>query len=311
MLMAKHLSENYPNYRHLAMDIRDSVAMEGVFSTFSSDGEAGIVAVIHTAAQPSHDWAAKEPLVDWDINASATMRLLELTKLYCPRAAFIFTSTNKVYGDNPNKMPYYEGEKRYNINPQILYYQKYVTHGFDENMSIDQTKHSLFGASKLAADIMVQEYGRYHGMNTVSFRCGCITGPDHAGAPLHGFLSYLALSAKNGIPYVIYGYKGKQVRDNIHANDLASAFYEYFQKPMPGAVYNIGGGMESNVSILEAIDKIEAITGKKVDYSILPQHRSGDHMWYISDNGKFKRDYPRWELTYSIDGILKELLSEK
>jgi len=288
-----------PRFQHHAIDIRDQSAIDKLFKQYGKQ----IAGIIHTAAQPSHDWAAKEPLTDFTINANGTLNLLEATRLHCPKAVFIFTSTNKVYGDTPNQLPLMEQEFRWEIDPTHPYAK-----GIDETMSIDQTKHSLFGASKVAADVLVQEYGRYFHINTASFRGGCLTGPAHSGAELHGFLAYLVKCAITGKPYTIYGYKGKQVRDNIHSVDLINAFWAYFQAPRSGEVYNIGGARNANVSMLEAIHKIKAIGGHEVNYSLSPENRIGDHIWYISNVDKFKKHYPQWDFTYSLDQTLLEII---
>ncbi len=294
------LEEGLQGYQHFSLDIRDYTKIEKIFSEYSSD----IAAVIHTAAQPSHDWAAKEPITDFTINANGTLNLLELTRQYSPDAVFIFTSTNKVYGDKPNYLPLIELDKRYEIDST----HHFAKEGIDETMSIDQTKHSLFGASKVAADVLVQEYGRYFGMKTGTFRGGCLTGPAHSGAELHGFLAYLILCAVNNKPYTIFGYKGKQVRDNIHSKDLISAFWEFFKAPKAGEVYNMGGSRQSNISMLEAIEQIEVIGGHKLNYTISQQNRIGDHIWYISDVTKFKTHYPAWNYEYDSRKILEEMI---
>lgn len=295
----KRLQELYPNFLHYDVDIRDISKLERVFSEYGAD----IKLIIHTAAQPSHDWAAKEPITDFTVNANGTLHMLEMTKKYCEHAAFIFTSTNKVYGDSPNYLPLIEQEKRWEIDSSHQYY----THGIDEYMSIDHTKHSLFGASKVAADVLVQEYGKYFGMNTVVFRGGCLTGPNHSGTQLHGFLSYLMKCAITGDRYTIFGYKGKQVRDNIHAYDLVHMFWHYYLKPRSGEVYNAGGGRFSNCSMQEAIELCEKITDKKMNYTYAQDNRIGDHIWWISDVRKFKNHYPNWDWTYNIEDILKEI----
>ena len=300
--MENKLKNTLTNFSSHNIDIRDMNQLDTLFSQYSTD----IKVIIHTAAQPSHDWAAKEPLTDYSINATGTLNLLELTRKYCPKAAFIFTSTNKVYGDTPNRLPLVELEHRWEIREDHPFY----THGIDESMSVDQSKHSLFGASKLAADVFVQEYGKYFGMKTVAFRGGCLTGPSHQGAELHGFLSYLVKCAMAGKHYTIFGYKGKQVRDNIHSSDLIKAFWHYYQNPTIGEVYNIGGSRNSNISILEAFMKIEEFSGKKVSYSVSDDARSGDHIWYISDIRKFRSHFPDFEYDYDIDRILKEMLRE-
>ena len=292
------LEKEIPGYRHRSIDIRDAAAVNALFAEFGSS----ISVVVHTAAQPSHDWAAKEPQTDFGVNAIGTLNLLEATRLYAPEAVFIFTSTNKVYGDTPNRLPLIELETRWEIDPSHHYQV-----GIDESMSIDQTKHSLFGASKVAADILVQEYGRYFGIKTASFRGGCLTGPAHAGAELHGFLSYLMKCTVSGKPYRVFGYKGKQVRDNIHSHDLVEAFWHFFQKPRVAEVYNIGGSRHSNCSILEAIAISEELSGRELDWSYLEDNRIGDHIWWISDVRKFQSHYPDWKYRYDLRGILKEI----
>lgn len=292
------LEHAYPKqYTHVAADIRDREAMEQLFRTQKFD------LIIHTAAQPSHDWAAREPLTDFTVNALGTMILLEMTRLHCPRAVFIFTSTNKVYGDRPNQLPLLELEKRWELptgHPLFV--------GIDETMSIDDSLHSVFGASKVAADVMVQEYGRYFGMNTGVFRGGCLTGPAHSGAELHGFLAYLLKCIANGTPYTIFGYKGKQVRDNIHAADVIAAFAAFAEKPRPGEVYNIGGTRVSNISMLEAVEKFERLLGKKAKITLSDSARIGDHVWYISSMQKFQQHYPTWSHQYDCDAILEEMV---
>lgn len=283
-------------YEHHAIDIRDEKAVEKIFQTHAFD------IVIHTAAQPSHDWAAKEPMTDFSVNAVGTLVMLEAARAYAPQATFIFTSTNKVYGDAPNYLPLVETPTRFEVDDSHLYHK-----GIDENMSLDQTLHSVFGASKVAADVMVQEYGRYFGMNTGVFRGGCLTGPAHSAAELHGFLGYLVKCIVEGRPYTIFGYQGKQVRDNIHAHDLVNMFWHFHQMPRQGEVYNAGGGRQSNVSMREAIEKIEKLTGKKAHIIYKDENRVGDHIWYISDLSKFKSHYPSWDITYDIDMILREM----
>ncbi|MBA3704884.1 MAG: NAD-dependent epimerase/dehydratase family protein [Bacteroidetes bacterium] len=288
------------NYQHYDIDIRNLTALEKIFSEYGNS----IKGVIHTAAQPSHDWAAKEPFTDFNVNALGTLNLLELTRKYCNEAVFIFTSTNKVYGDKPNDLPLIEHDKRWEISEK----HSFSKNGIDESMSIDDSKHSLFGVSKLAADILVQEYGKYFEMKTVCFRGGCLTGPAHSGAELHGFLAYLVLCAVNNKPYTIFGYKGKQVRDNIHSKDLINAFWHFFQNPKQGAVYNMGGSRHSNTSIIEAIDMIDELSGYKLNYTISDQNRIGDHIWYVSDVNKFKKDYPQWKYEYDMKRILSEMI---
>lgn len=292
------LEATLKRYSHQSVDIRDFDAIKRVFHAHGKE----IKVVVHTAAQPSHDWAAKDPFMDFSVNANGTLNLLEATRNYCPEAAFIFTSTNKVYGDAPNALPLIELNKRWEISPDHVYKD-----GIDEKLTIDQSKHSLFGCSKVAADILVQEYGRYFGMNTVCFRGGCLTGPAHAGAELHGFLSYLMKCTVEGKPYRVFGYKGKQVRDNIHSYDLVNAFWCFFKRPRSGAVYNIGGSRHSNCSMLEAIQICEEISGKKLDWTYLEENRSGDHIWWISDVRRFKSDYPEWGYRYDLRAILDEI----
>ncbi len=292
------LSDALPNYVPRSVDIRDWQQTEQIFQEFGSD----IKLVVHTAAQPSHDWAAREPLTDFGVNATGTLHVLEATRLHCPEAVFIFTSTNKVYGDTPNRLPLVELESRWEIEASHPYHI-----GIDEEMSIDHTKHSIFGASKVAADVMVQEYGRYFGMKTGVFRGGCLTGPSHAGAELHGFLAYLMKCIVEKRPYRIFGYKGKQVRDNIHSNDLVSAFLSFYRAPRCGEVYNIGGSRFSNCSMLEAIAIGERLSGNKLDYTYVEDNRIGDHIWYISDVRKFQNHYPDWSYKHSIEDILEEI----
>lgn len=295
----KKLMASIPNYRHYDVDIRNSAAMEKIFDSFGDR----IQLVIHTAAQPSHDWAANDPMTDFTVNATGTLILLDLTKKYCPGATFIYTSTNKVYGDTPNRLQLVEQEKRYELNDS----HPYARYGIDENMSIDQSKHSLFGASKVAADVMVQEYGNYFGLHTGIFRCGCITGSGHSAAEKHGFLSYLVKCAITETPYTIFGYKGKQVRDNIHSYDLVNMFWHFFRNPKCGAVYNAGGSRYSNCSIIEAVGLCEEIGGKKMRITYSNDNRNGDHLWWISDINKFKKDYPDWSFTYDLKNILLEI----
>lgn len=293
------LEREIPNYEHYKADIREVAALEVIFKKYGTD----IKLVLHTAAQPSHDWAANEPFTDFTVNANGTLNLLEMTRLNCPEAVFIFTSTNKVYGDTPNNLPLIELEARWEIDQNHAYF----ANGIDELMSIDQCKHSLFGASKVAADILVQEYGKYFGMNTGVFRGGCLTGPNHSGAKLHGFLSYLMKCAITEEHYTIFGYKGKQVRDNIHSYDLVNMFWHFYQNPKQGEVYNAGGGRHSNCSMLEAIQMSEKITGKKMNYSYSETNRIGDHIWWISDLTKFKAHYPNWDYKYDINDILTQI----
>jgi len=286
-------------YTHEDFDIRQKSRVEGLFKSNKFD------LIIHTAAQPSHDMAAFDPENDFTINANGTLILLEAFRRYAPEAVFIFTSTNKVYGDTPNSLPFIELESRYELPKKHRFYN-----GIDETMSIDRSTHSLFGVSKVSADLLVQEYGRYFNLNTVSFRGGCLTGTAHAGTRLHGFLAYLIKCIIKGEKYIINGYKGKQVRDNIDSYDIASAFYHFFKKPKEGEVYNMGGSRRSNISILEAIDRIEKITGKKANVEYRDAPRRGDHIWYISDVSKFKKDYSDWDFTYTLDDILYRMCKE-
>jgi CDP-paratose 2-epimerase len=296
---AVELAQSLRRYRHLDVDIRNQ---EKVFYLFQH--ESGISLVVHCAAQPSHDWAAREPLTDFMVNAFGTIVMLEATRRFAPEAVFIFVSTNKVYGDTPNALPLMELETRWELDSS----HRYGKHGIDESMSLDQTKHSVFGASKVGADVMTQEYGRYFGMKTGVFRGGCLTGPAHSAAELHGFLAYLVKCAVTERPYTIYGYKGKQVRDNIHSRDLVNAFWHFYQQPRIGEVYNIGGSRHSNCSIIEAMQKIETISRRRVRYSITDQARSGDHIWWISDVNKFKNHYPQWKFTYSLDDMIEQMI---
>jgi CDP-paratose 2-epimerase len=292
------LKEDIPDYEHHAIDIRDFPAISKLFAAYGKD----IKLVIHTAAQPSHDWAARDPLVDFGVNANGTLNMLQATREHCPKAVFIFTSTNKVYGDRPNELPLVEIESRWTIDASHEYSQ-----GITETMSIDFCTHSVFGASKVAADVMVQEYGRYFGIPTACFRGGCLTGPGHSGAELHGFLAYLMKCCVTGRQYQIYGYKGKQVRDNIHSYDLIQAFWEFYQAPRIAEVYNIGGGTYSNVSMLEAIGICEEISGKKMDTVYHDENRIGDHIWWIGSLKKFESHYPNWKITYGVRRILEEV----
>ena len=292
------LEASLARYQHYDVDIRDAAAVTRVFERY---GRA-ISVIVHTAAQPSHDWAAREPLTDFSVNALGTLHLLEAARAHCPDAVFIFTSTNKVYGDTPNRLPLEEGETRWEIPPGHPFAQ-----GIDETMSIDQTQHSLFGASKVAADILVQEYGRYFGLRTGSFRGGCLTGAAHAGTELHGFLAYLMRCVVAGRPYRVFGYKGKQVRDNIDSRDLVDAFWNFYQAPRAGEVYNLGGGRRVNCSMLEAIALSEEIAGRRLDWSYAPQNRAGDHIWWISDVRKFQAHYPAWNPRFGLREILEDI----
>lgn len=293
------LEQGVHGYRHRHADIRDAEGINKIFCEFGGE----IRVVVHTAAQPSHDWAAREPQTDFGVNAVGTLNLLEAAREHCPEAPFLFTSTNKVYGDTPNRLPLVELETRWEVEEKHSYHK----HGIDEGMSIDQTKHSLFGASKVAADVLVQEYGRYFGMPTACFRGGCLTGPAHAGAELHGFLAYLMKCTVEGRSYRVFGYKGKQVRDNIHSHDLVDAFWHFFKAPRMAEVYNLGGSRHSNCSMLEAIALCEEIAGRKLDYSYVEDNRIGDHIWWISDVRKFQSHYPDWSYRYDLRGILEEI----
>ncbi len=297
----QRLETTYQNYTHHALDIRNQEELDKLFAQYGKD----IKLVLHTAAQPSHDWAAKEPFTDFSVNANGTLNMLEMTRKYSADAVFIFTSTNKVYGDTPNFLPLVELENRWEISEEHPYFKN----GIDEHMTIDQSTHSIFGASKVAADILVQEYGKYFGMKTGVFRGGCLTGPNHSGTQLHGFLSYLMKCAITGDHYTIFGYKGKQVRDNIHSFDLINMFWHFYQKTRQGEVYNAGGGRFANCSMKEAILICEEITGKKMNYSYSENSRVGDHIWYISDLSKFKNHYPGWNYKYDLKTTLEEIFN--
>jgi len=285
-------------YRTIDADIRDEAEIEQLFRKLGSD----IRLVVHAAAQPSHDWAARQPRTDFSMNAVGTLNLLESTRKYAPDAVFIFTSTNKVYGDSPNRLPFIELKSRWELAPAHHY-----ADGIGEDMSIDQSLHSLFGASKIAADVLVQEYGRYFGMKTVCFRGGCLTGPGHAGTQLHGFLSYLMQCTATGAAYTVFGHGGKQVRDNIHSADLIHAFDAFFQNPRCGEVYDIGGGRVSNCSMLEAITICEKITDRQLNWTYSDTTRVGDHIWWVSDLKKFRSHYPNWRIEYDMRGICSEI----
>jgi CDP-paratose 2-epimerase len=285
-------------YRHHDVDVRDR---EAIIELISGLGEE-LALVIHAAAQPSHDWAARDPFTDFDVNAGATLNLLEATRRHAPAAVFIFCSTNKVYGDRPNWLPLQELDRRYEIDPTHPY-----ARGIGEDMSVDGCLHSLFGVSKLAADVLVQEYGRYFGMRTACFRGGTLTGPGHSATELHGFLAYVMRCIMTGTSYTVYGYKAKQVRDAIHSSDLIRAFHQFFEHPRIAEVYNIGGGRFSNCSVLEAIDLAEETAGRRLEWSYSDRNRTGDHIWWIGDNGRFQEHYPGWELEYDVPRILQEI----
>ncbi len=297
--MRQQLLDSVPSYEHHSTDIRDQSAVFQLFRHFGSS----VSLVIHAAAQPSHDWAAREPMTDFSVNATGTLNMLEATRQFCPDAVFIFTSTNKVYGDAPNSLPLVECESRWELDQT----HKFAARGITEEMSIDRSMHSIFGASKVAADSMVQEYGRYFGMKTVCFRAGCVTGPYHSGTQLHGFLAYLMNCSVTRTPYQVFGYKGKQVRDNIHSRDLVRAFDRFFQEPRSAEVYNIGGGRMSSCSMLEAIRECEEISGQPLQWEYLSSNRIGDHIWWISDIAKFQSHFPGYELEHNVSSILREI----
>ncbi|MCW2974434.1 MAG: putative nucleotide-sugar epimerase [Thermoleophilia bacterium] len=286
-------------YVHEGLDIRDRAAVDTLFAKYGTD----IDVVIHCAAQPSHDWAAREPFTDFDVNAGGTLAVLEATRQHAPDATFIFTSTNKVYGDTPNRLPLVELETRYELEPGHEY-----SDGITETMSIDMTMHSIFGASKVAADVMVQEYGRYFNMKTACFRGGTLTGPQHSATELHGFLGYLMKCTMEGKPYTVFGYQGKQVRDAIHSADLVSAFEHFYRAPRVAEVYNIGGGRHSHASMLEAIAACERLTGRTLDWTYSDQNRQGDHIWWVGSNARFESHFPEWKQAYDIEAILAEMV---
>lgn len=296
--MRQELCQLLPRYTHFDIDIRDAEAVDALLAKAGS----GLVALIHTAAQPSHDWAAKEPITDFTVNANGTLVLLDSCQRHCSNASFIFTSTNKVYGDTPNSLPLIELATRYELPETHAYYK-----GIPESMTLDQSTHSLFGVSKVAADLLVQEYGRYFGMATGCFRGGCLTGPAHSGAELHGFLAYLMKCTATGRQYTVYGYDGKQVRDNIHSADLIGSFEEFIRQPRVAAVYNIGGGRNNSCSMLEAISLCEEIAGQKLNWTYSKESRIGDHQWWISDLTSFRTDYPNWSQQYDLPAILREI----
>lgn len=296
----QNLIKKYKNYSHFNQNIQNYASIEKIFQKYKKS----IKLIIHSAAQPSHDLAKIIPMVDFKNNAFSTINLLELTKMYCPDSSFIFMSTNKVYGDNPNNLPFRESATRWNLNKKNKFFK-----GIDESMSIDNCVHSLFGVSKTYADLAVQEYGKNIGLKTVCFRAGCVTGPMHSGAKLHGFLSYLVKSCLTKKKYTIIGYKGKQVRDNIHSSDLIQCFWNFFKKPRIGEIYNIGGGKKSNCSVLEALSLTEKLAKINIKKKYIKQHRVGDHIWYISNTEKFKKHYPNWEQKYSNFKIIEELVN--
>jgi len=289
------LRQTLPRYRHVALDIRDR---EGVLSLVR-DCRPNLI--IHTAAQPSHDRAAQIPFLDFEVNAVGTLNLLEAMRQFCRDTPFVHMSTNKVYGDRPNQIALLELDRRWE------YADPAYEHGIPESFSIDQSKHSLFGASKVAGDILVQEYGRYFDMPTCCLRGGCLTGPNHSGVELHGFLSYLIKCNVEGRPYKIYGYGGKQVRDNIHAEDVARFIYEFYRNPRMAEVYNLGGGKENSCSVLEAFDMAEQATGRKMTYEYVDQNRIGDHICYYSDLRKMRSHYPNWSITERLPAIFEQI----
>ncbi len=291
----RRLEETLPRFTHHELDIRDRQGVLELIETLQPD------AIVHAAAQPSHDKAAQIPFEDFDVNAVGTLNLLEATRRYAPEAVFVHMSTNKVYGDAPNELPLVELEKRWDYADPAYY------NGIPETFRIDQSKHSIFGASKVAADIMVQEYGRYFGMKTCCLRGGCLTGPNHSGVELHGFLSYLIKCNVTGRKYTIYGYKGKQVRDNIHSYDVARFIECFIEEPRVAEVYNLGGGRGNSCSILEAFEMVEALSGRKMIYDYVDKPREGDHICYISDLTKMKTHYPQWDITKKLPDIFEEI----
>jgi CDP-paratose 2-epimerase len=295
----ERLKSSTKRFTHFALDIRDRGGVEELFRT----QRFGLI--VHCAAQPSHDKARDIPLVDFEVNALGTIHLLEATRQHCPDAVFVFLSTNKVYGDAPNEIPLKELETRYDYARAEDY------EGVTESCRIDRTLHSLFGASKAAADLVAQEYGRYFGIKVGVFRGGCLTGPSHSAVELHGFLSYLVKVTLNGGSYSVFGYKGKQVRDNIHSHDVVRAIEKFAANPRAGEVYNLGGGRENSVSMLEAIAQIEQLTGRKLDWRYVDEARKGDHICYISNMGKFKSHYPNWKITRSLTEILEEMVASQ
>jgi CDP-paratose 2-epimerase len=294
----QQLAETYDAFHPVELDIRDREGVERLFAQHAPALEL----IVHTAAQPSHDWAASDPHTDFTVNANGTLNLLQAAREHAPDATFVFTSTNKVYGDLPNHLPLEQHELRLELPADHRWYG-----GIDTTMSIDRSLHSLFGASKAAADLLVQEYGRYFGMPTVCFRGGCLTGPQHAGAQLHGFLAYLMKCTVTGTPYTVFGYDGKQVRDNIHCDDVVRAFAAFHANPRPAAVYNLGGGRASNCSMLEAIALCEQISGRELSWTLSEQARTGDHRWWVSDLAAFEADYPGWSQRYDVPAVLREI----
>ena len=293
-----YLKKKYETaYLHINCNIINQKKIYQIFKKFNKK----IFSIIHCAAQPSHDWAKQNPILDFNVNAVGTLNLLENFRLFCPKAKFIYLSTNKVYGDNPNFLKIKEYKTRYDLDKEDKYFS-----GINEEFNIDNTKHSLFGASKLSADITVQEYGKYFNLDTVCLRGGCLTGENHSGVELHGFLSYLIKCIKFKKSYKIFGYKGKQVRDNIHSSDLILAIWEFIKKPKKGEIYNLGGGRKNSCSIIEVINYFK-LKDKKLNYKILEENRSGDHLWYISNLEKFKKDYPNWKIKNNLEMIFDKI----
>ena len=298
--MTERLRREHPRFHHHATDVRDQAAVEALFARL---GRATSL-VVHAAAQPSHDWAAREPETDFSVNATGTLVLLEAVRRHCPEATFVFASTNKVYGDTPNRLPLVEQATRFELDPA----HPFAAHGIDESMSVDASTHSLFGVSKLAADALVQEYGRYFGMQTAVFRCGCLTGPAHSGAELHGFLAWLVKCAVAGRPYTVIGYGGKQVRDNLDSRDLVQAFWRFHEAPRPGAIYNMGGARRSHCSILEAAEIVGTLCGRELRLEHRDAPRVGDHVWWISDVRRFEADHPAWRPRFGLREMLAEMV---
>jgi CDP-paratose 2-epimerase len=294
----RSLIDAHSGFRALDLDIRDEGAIDAVFAEYGTAFEL----VVHAAAQPSHDWAAREPRTDFTVNANGTLNLLESSRRHAPEATFVHISTNKVYGDLPNSLPLVEFDTRLDLPEDHRWFD-----GIDTTMSIDRSTHSLFGVSKTAADLLAQEYGRYFGMPTASLRCGCLTGPAHAGTRLHGFLSYLMKCVITGTPYTIFGYGGKQVRDNLHGSDLSRACLAIHANPRPASVYNMGGGRGASCSVLEAIEASQRIAGRELDWELSDEARVGDHRWWISDLAGFQADYPDWAPVYDVEAILSEI----
>jgi CDP-paratose 2-epimerase len=295
----KFLKSNIKNYQHYDVDITNYKELEKIFKKYKNK----IKCIINCAAQPSHDWAVKNITLDFNINTIGTLNLLEQFKKYSSKSCFVQISTNKVYGDTPNKLSLIEKKTRFELQAKSKYYK-----GIDATMTIDNSIHSFFGVSKCGADLLTQEYGKNLGLKTVVFRLGCITGPGHSGAVLHGFLSYLVKCNIQNKKYEIFGYKGKQVRDNIHSYDLVNAIWQYLKKPKKGKVYNLGGGRANSCSVLEAIKKVESLSKKNFRYKILKKNRTGDHKWYITDNSKFKNDYKNWQIKYDLESIIQEII---